>query len=309
MTTDKPCAFNGANASGIPIVAGIISHYNKYTASELHLKQSSAIMGKKFVAGDTITGFDSNITGTIGTIDNINLSYVQPLIQKTNDSVTNTSISGVFTDPANVTNTYSMPMKFGDNNFFTQKGVVIYSKSNNFVNPKPFTINVAMSNSSNNTSTPIVDLELATLLAYQFKVTDTPATTSSYISKTVELAEDLDAEDLNLYLTGYRPNGSDIKVYIRPQHAQDSAAKDTISWIELEKIEGASSFSSSSNLEDYREYRYAVPAANKTTDIITYTSTSGTFVGYRKFAVRIDLIASDIHNAPFVKDYRGIALT
>lgn len=309
MTTDKPCAFNGANASGIPIVAGIISHYNKYTASELHLKQSSAIMGKKFVAGDTITGFDSNITGTIGTIDNINLSYVQPLIQKTNDSVTNTSISGVFTDPANVTNTYSMPMKFGDNNFFTQKGVVIYSKSNNFVNPKPFTINVAMSNSSNNTSTPIVDLELATLLAYQFKVTDTPATTSSYISKTVELAEDLDAEDLNLYLTGYRPNGSDIKVYIRPQHAQDSAAKDTISWIELEKIEGASSFSSSSNLEDYREYRYAVPDANKTTDIITYTSTSGTFVGYRKFAVRIDLIASDIHNAPFVKDYRGIALT
>ena len=309
MTTDKPCSFNGATSSGIPIVAGIISHYNKYTANIIHLKQSSSIMTKKFVAGDTLTGLDSTTTGTIGTVDNINLSYIQPLIQKTNDSVTTTSISGTFTDPANVVNSYNMPMKFGDNNFFTQKGVVIYSKSNNFVNPKPFTINVGMTNASNATSTPIVDLELATLLAYQFKVTDTAATTSKYISKTVELAEDLDAEDLNLYLTGYRPAGTDIKVYIRPQHAQDSSAEDTIDWIELEVIEGAQTFSSSSNLEDYREYRYAVAAANKDTGVLTYTSDAGTFVGYRKFAIRIDLIADSIHNAPFVKDYRGIALT
>lgn len=309
MTTDKPCSFNGATSSGIPIVAGIISHYNKYTANIIHLKQSSSIMTKKFVAGDTLTGLDSTTTGTIGTVDNINLSYIQPLIQKTNDSVTTTSISGTFTDPANVVNSYNMPMKFGDNNFFTQKGVVIYSKSNNFVNPKPFTINVGMTNASNATSTPIVDLELSTLLAYQFKVTDTAATTSKYISKTVELAEDLDAEDLNLYLTGYRPAGTDIKVYIRPQHAQDSSAEDTIDWIELEVIEGAQTFSSSSNLEDYREYRYAVAAANKDTGVLTYTSDAGTFVGYRKFAIRIDLIADSIHNAPFVKDYRGIALT
>jgi hypothetical protein len=309
MTTDKPCSFNGATASGIPIVAGIISHYNKYTASELHLKQSSSIMSKKFVAGDTLTGLDSTTTGTIGSVDNINLSYVQPLIQKTNDSVTTTSINGTFTDPANVVNTYAMPMKFGDNNFFTQKGVVIYSRSNNFVNPKPFLINVEMTNASNSTSTPIVDLELATLLAYQFKVTNSATTTSKYISKTVELAEDLDAEDLNLYLTGYRPSGSEIKVYIRPQHAQDSSAADTIDWIELEIIEGLNTYSSSSNLDDFREYRYAVADANKDTDILTYTSDAGTFLGYRKFAIRIDLISDSIHNAPFVKDYRGIALT
>ena len=237
------------------------------------------------------------------------MSYVQPLIQKSNDTVTTTSVTGTFTDPANVINTYTMPMKFGDNNFFTQKGVVIYSKSNNFINPKPFTINVAMTNAGNTTSSPLVDLELATLLAYQFKVTDTPATTSKYISKTVELAEDLDAEDLNLYLTGYRPNGTDIKVYIRPQHAQDSAAFNTIDWIELELFEGINTYSSSSNINDYKEYRYKVADANKDTNVLTYTSTAGTFVGYRKFAIRIDLIATNIHNAPFVKDYRGIALT
>lgn len=309
MTLDHPCSFNGATASGIPVVAGKVSHYNKYTASTLHIKQSSATMTKKFQTGDTVTGLNTETSGTIGTVDNINLSYVQPLVQKTNDSVSSTTLNGIFTDPANVVNTYNMPMQFGDNNYFTQKGVVVYSKSNNFVNPKPFTINVEIANASNSTSTPLVDLELSTLLAYQFKVTDDPVTTSSYISKTVELAEDLDAEDLNLYLTGYRPAGTDIKVYIRPQHAQDSSPEDTIDWIELEIIEGTQTFSSSSNMEDYKEYRFAVADANKDSGVLTYDSDSGTFVGYRKFAIRIDMLADTIHNAPFVKDYRGIALT
>jgi hypothetical protein len=90
---------------------------------------------------------------------------------------------------------------------------------------------------------------------------------------------------------------------------QDSAAFDTVDWIELELFEGINTYSSSSNLNDYKEFRYRVADANKDTGVITYTSTAGTFVGYRKFAIRIDMIADSIHNVPFVKDYRGIALT
>lgn len=310
LTTTKPTSFVVANGTGIPVVAGAISHYNKYNRADLHIKESSSTLNKRFVAGDVITGAQSGTRGTIGSVDNINLSYVQPLIQKANDSVTNTTINGLFTDPANVVNTYSMPMKFGDNNAFTRKGVVVYSKSNNFINPKPFNINIEMSNKSNETSSPLVDLELSTLLAYQFKVTNDAATTSKYISKMIELAESLDAEDLNLYLTGYRPNNTQIKVYIRPQHTQDSAAFDTIDWIELELFEGVNTFSSSSNLNDYREFRYRVSDVNKDSNgVLEYTSSAGTFSSYRKFAIRIDLLAENIHNAPFVKDYRGIALT
>ena len=309
MTTDHPCPFNGASATGKPLVAGKVSHYNKRTANELHLKQSSATNSKKFVATDTITGFTSGTEGTIGSVDNINISYVQPLIQKSNDSVTTTQLKGTFTDPGNVSATYDMNMNFGQNNEFTRKGAVIYSKSNNFINPKTFDIKVDMANKSNVTSTPFVDLELATLLAYQYQVTNTAATTSKYISKRIELAEDLDAEDLNVYLTGYRPNGTNIKVYIRPQHAQDSAAFDTINWIELEMIEGNNTYSSSVNTSDFREYRYAVAAANKNSDVLRYTSSAGTFDGYRAFAIKIELLAPNEFNAPFVKDYRGIALT
>lgn len=309
MTTDHPCPFNGSSATGKPLVAGVVSHYNKRTANELHLKQSSATNSKKFEATDTVTGFTSGTIGTIGTVDDINISYVQPLIQKSNDSVTTTILKGTFTDPNNVSATYDLNMNFGQNNEFTRKGAVIYSKSNNFINPKTFDIKVDMANKSNVTSTPFVDLELSTLLAYQFQVTNTAATTSKYISKRIELAEDLDAEDLNVYLTGYRPNGTNIKVYIRPQHAQDSAAFDTINWIELEMIEGVNTYSSSTNTSDFREYRYAVADANKNNDVLRYTSSAGTFDGYRAFAIKIELLAPNEFNVPFVKDYRGIALT
>lgn len=310
MTTTAASAFNFSNGNGKPIIAGEVSHYNKFTANELHIKESSATIAKRFEAGDTIYGFTSGTEATVGTVDNINISYVQPLIQKSNDSITTTELSGTFTDPNSLSETYIMPMRFGDNNEFTRKGAVIYSKSNNFINPKSFDINIAMTNRSNVTSSPVIDLELSTLIAYQYKTTNVAATTSKYISKTVELAEDLDAEDLNLYLTGYRPNGTNIKVYVRPQHPQDNTSFNTLPWIELEMTEGVNTYSSSINTNDFREYRYAVPAINKDSlGVIKYTSDAGTFASYRKFAIKIELLAEDIFNVPFVKDYRGIALT
>jgi hypothetical protein len=310
MTLTKTCSFNGSNGTGTPIVAGKISHYNKFNRAEMHLKQSSATASKKFSAGDTIYGFTSGVEGTIGTVDNINLSYVQPFVQKANDSISKTTISGYFNDPANSLNNYTMPMRFGDNNAFTNKGVTVYSKSNNLLGTYPFDIIVNMSNGSNSTSTPVVDLDLSALLAYQFKVTDSSATSSRYISKTVELVEDLDAEDMQVTLTGHRPNGTEIKVYIKPQHAQDSAAFDTIDWIELELFEGTNTYTSAVNTEDYREYKYRVAEANKDgSGVIEYTSTEGTFSSYRKFAIKIELLADNIWVVPTVKDYRGIALT
>ena len=75
-------------------------------------------------------------------------------------------------------------------------------------------------------------------------------------------------------------------------------------------IEGNSVYSSSVNTNDFREYRYAVADANKDgLGVIRYTSSAGTFASYRKFAIKIELLAENIYNVPFVKDYRGIALT
>ena len=310
ITVDRPVDFTVGAGTCKSIVVGTIVHYNALERSQMFLSGSSATNSKPFTVGGTITGFISGRTATIGTIDNINLSYIQPLIMKSNDSITSTKLSGTFTDPADTLTSYNMPMKFGGNNTFGRKGVVLFSKSNDTVGAKPFDITVAMANASNSTSTPIVDLETASLLAYQYKATNDAATTSKYISKTIELNEDLDAEDINVLLTGYRPSGSDIKVYIRPQNVYDSASFNTIPWTELELTEGVNVFSSDVNKDDYREFKFELAAANKdASGVLEYTSGSGTFAGYRKFAIRIDMLTSDISKCPTVRDYRALALT
>ena len=312
MTTTKKVSYTiGAGSTGSLVIAGNISFYNSLERDKMHLVGSSATNNtKRFIAGQTINGLRSAVAGTIGSVDNINLSYVQPMIMKTNDALTTTTLSSVLTNPADDTTSYTLPMQFGNNTTFTKNGVVVFSRSNDPLREKPFDINITLNNGSSTTTTPVVDLEIATLLAYQYRITDTPATTSKYISKTIELAEDLDAEDLEVTLTAYRPSGSDIKVYIKPQNVYDSAAFDTIPWIELTATSGAKSFSSDLNEDDYREMKFAVAAANKdSNDVLEYTSTSGTFVGYRKFAIRIDMLSPDISKSPTLRDMRALALT
>jgi hypothetical protein len=310
ITANKPTSFVVTGGTGTPIVAGRVSYYNKRNPDEIHLDESSARVSRLFAAGTNIVGFDSGSTANLTTVDNINLSYVQPMIIKSNDSVSVTDMSGTFVSPNDVNVTYNMPMKFNDNNHFNNNGVVIYSKSNDVTGTRLFDINIDLTNSSNSTSTGFIDIEVSKLICYQYRITNDPDTTSSYISKTIELSEDLDAEDLNLIITGYRPTGSDIKTYIRPQNEFDSDNFESIDWIELELFEGIGVFSSTANINDYREYKYRVATANKDVNgSITYTSNAGLFSGYRKFAIRIDMISDNVYSVPTLKDYRGIALT
>ena len=311
VTVNKPCSFAGVAAT--PIVAGKVSYYNKREPNQIHLESSSARATKIFSTGNIVTGFDSGTTATIVTVDNINLSYVQPMIIKSNDSVSSTDISGSFLSPNDVGVAYDLQMSFNDNNHFNTNGVVLYSKSNDVTGIRAFDITIAMENALNSTSTAFIDIEVSKLIAHQYKITNDPVSTSSFISKTIELAEDLDAEDLQLIITGYRPNGTDIKTYIRPQNEFDSSDFESIDWIELELYEGVGVFSSTTNINDYREYKYRVPATAKTgqvsTGALTYDSKAGRFDGYRKFAIRIDMLAETTHSVPTLQDYRGIALT
>lgn len=310
MTVDKPTSFVVASGTGTPVVVGYLNYYNLLNPFEMHLERSSAKVARKFEIAQDIIGFDSGASANTASIDNINISYVQPMIMKMNDSVSSTTLTGTFVDPSDINSSYTMPMKFNDNNHFNTKGIVLFSKSNDPNRTRPFDITINMNNQSNVTSTPFVDIEVSKLIAYQYKITNTTDTTAKYISKTIELAENLDAEDFNLIVTGYRPSGTNIRAYIRPQNAFDSDSFESVGWIELELFEGVGVFSSTSNLGDYREFKYRVAAANKDgSGALTYTSNAGSFSGFRRFAVRIDMLSENIHSVPTLRDYRGIALT
>ena len=68
-------------------------------------------------------------------------------------------------------------------------------------------------------------------------------------------------------------------------------------------------FSSVSNIRDFREFVFKVPNSAKASGVLTYTNSISTFDGYRRFAIKIELLSEDIFKAPRLLDYRGIALT
>ena len=313
LVLETPTISNGAGTH-LPIVVGELDLYDvQRNPFELHLVNSSATTTKQFNATGIIKGLDSASYSTIASIDNINLSYIQPMIMRANDSTSRTNLSGTFVPPSDVNSTYLKSMRFNDNNYFSEKGVIVYSKSNDPSGTKDFVLNIGVENGSNVTSTPFVDIEASKLIAYQYKLTNTAADTAKYISKKIELAEDLDAEDFNLILTAYRPTGADIKCYIKAQNGYDNDEFDNLPWTELELFEGVGSFSTISNLQDFREFKFRIANANKVGGLVggafTYTSQGGAFEGFKRFQIRIDMLSPNIHNVPILKDYRGIALT
>jgi len=311
LTLESAYGFaNNASIFHSPVTVGELAYLDKRDASRMHLENSSAASTRKFgPSAKPIRGLDSGVSASCTTVDNINISYVQPFIAKVNDSVSTTTFDGTFVPTDNVNITYDLPLQFNSNNHFNEKGVVLYSTSNDPTGSKSFDLNVNMENGGNATSSPFIDMEISKLLAYQYTLSNTSADTSKYISKTIELSSDLDAEDLELTLTGYRPLGSDIKVYLKAQSPFDGASFDTLDWTELELFEGVGVFSNKSNIKDYKEYKYKVPTTAQNGGVWEYTSDNGTFTEYRRFAIRIDLLSSEISNAPTVKDYRAIALT
>jgi hypothetical protein len=291
-----------------PVVVGRVVYFDYKEPTHIYLENSSARTGKIFATTESIYGIDSEATATIVSIDDLNLSYIQPMINRTTDSATNVLIRGKFIDPANPSNLpYSKDMRFTDKTTFQEKGVLIRSKSIDLSQEKNLKLEIALINNNIATTTPFIDIETAKLFAYVYHVSNDSATTSKYISKKVELKEGFDAEDFRLYLTAYRPKGSDVKAYIKIQNSDDSVSFSDNDWIELELIDGVNQFSSTNNINNFKEFVYEIPSANKEDGIVEYTNTIGTFSTYRSFAIKIELFSDNVALTPKILDYRGVA--
>ena len=143
-----------------------------------------------------------------------------------------------------------------------------------------------------------------------------------YITRIVTLADGQDAEDLRVYLTAYKPSGSNIFVYYKILAAEDNDTMADVRWIpmELNEAQGftaATRYSSSENKDDFLELTYDVPnytntarsGANNSTGVIEYrNSARARYVGYKYFAIKIVLVNGASTNPPRVKDMRAIAL-
>lgn len=307
ITVDTAPLFTGTYPSN-PVVAGEIIYYNPRKPDFLILEKSSARENRLFVVGDVLRNLDGSATAEISTIKNPELSYIQAMVNRITDSDTNVKVSVRAVDPLNVNDTpYVSSFDFANKKLFNERGCILYSRSNDLDSEKNLKLILTLEKDSIPTVSPIVDTETAKLFAYIYNITNDADTSSRYISKKVELKEGFDAEDFRIYLTGYRPIGTDIEVYIKVRNSNDPVSLKNNEWIKLEKTEGESLFSSTANVNDYKEFVFEIADTDKTDGILTYSNETGTYQTYRSFAIRIDLLSDNVASVPKVSDYRGIA--
>jgi hypothetical protein len=194
-------------------------------------------------------------------------------------------------------------------------------------------------NGQNRAASPAIDLDRLSLYSTHNLISTNAAIGSSedyvtsggnsqtrYITRTVTLADGQDAEDLRVYLTAYKPSGSNIYVYYKVLHADDSDTMAQARWIPMDLDAGqgltpATTYSSSEDKNNFIELAYKVPAysatsgspykfgANNSTGVIEYRNTGkARFSTFKYFTVKIVLVNNTSTNPPRVKDMRVLAL-
>ena len=131
---------------------------------------------------------------------------------------------------------------------------------------------------------------------------------SKYVTKKVVLDAGYDSNDLNVYLTAYRPVNTDILVYYKILNRNDTQKFDDGSWQLMTMTKNSGSVYSQTRNNTY-EYTFAPGTTGTDQGYVTYTSTNGqTYTSFSQFAIKVVLISNDHTYTPVVNDLRVIAL-
>ena len=134
-----------------------------------------------------------------------------------------------------------------------------------------------------------------------------PAATR-YITKKVVLDAGFDSGDLNVYLSAYRPNGTDILVYYKILNRNDTQGFADGSWKLMTKTRSSDTLYSKFR-NDLHEYTFAPGSLGAEQGYVSYTSTNGqTYNSFNQFAIKIVLVTTDNTVVPHLTDMRCIAL-
>jgi hypothetical protein len=213
-----------------------------------------------------------------------------------------------------------------DNDTFLRSSEGVVPSKSLVVNGTPdttFTIDLTTITTS---ASPIIDFESSSILCYGYQISNvnTNETTtlgladSKYVSKVNALAEGMDAEDMKVFLTGYRPDGTDIEVYVKLISSSDARQSADVGWTKMELKPETNFKSSLGDRYDYREFQFGLPTVDTgNTDEASYDGNTFKYVdadgvihnNFKSFAFKVVLLSNTYNNVPRVSDIRGIALT
>jgi hypothetical protein len=257
-----------------------------------------------------IKGIDSGATAKVTGVNNKKISYFQPQVY-TSDTM-NTSSDLTLYDGASIDKAMSK-----NANIYTQNNLRTVMSKSRIVNAadattEDFKIRVSMANNSYSSATPIVDKALSEINAYQYHITNSASSTSSWITKEVVLKEGLEADGIKVLLAAYRPAGTFVEAYARFVYPENIETKSA--WIELDNA-NPDLYSNTSNTKDYRQFEYNLADSlerpnNFRSFQLKFVIRHGvTGAGNELDTPELGTLSPDINLFAHIFDYRAIALT
>jgi len=283
-----------------------------YPKNKLILVDSTANATNKFaVSGGRIIGERSGATANIASIDRYPVDNFKPSFLIGNPSGSTFTLNYKIANSANQLSSTSTNINLLQINDSTATGFILSrsvevdtSKSSNLFGDRRksvvanlnITVNTAeinrfavpyatsreldfyfYQNDINNVYTETRTVGLSSITGYDTETGPNGLAKSKYVSKVIRFAQDKRAEDIVVYLTGYRPAGTEIKVYAKIHNAIDRESFQSKAWTPLVLKDNIDYFSST-DPNDLREFTYGfdtapeLQAALSGTGAITYGS-------------------------------------
>lgn len=298
MTVDR---FPSFSASGIGLKVPPIGavYFTDYTKNKVYLVDSSANSTVKFAAGTRIIGARSGASANVASIDRYQTDNFKPTFLIGNPTTSNYFLLYNIANSSN-----AMPattdnlelLKFNNaarQSYIFSRSLEVDNVNLYGTNRKSAVVNVGFNVAvaeANRFSVPYLKSNELDFFFYQYDINNDYTETrggitnydtevdrnglakSKYISKKISFGEGKYAEDVVVYLAGYRPAGTQIKVYAKIHNAADKEAFDDKSWTPLELKNNIDRFSTE-DPKDLWEYTYGLPQYPE-----THVALSGTFL-------------------------------
>ena len=313
IVVNRPPAYTVSSnlaASIQRVVSGRVGYYNS-TKGKLYLKDSNASnsLFKVFTSNSTynalVVGDISNASAKVSSVDNIDVASFNPFISSIVTPGTAITPSLTVTKSLGGTDTLSYQLS-GKTDVKVNDTALVKSKSNEIAGAVlTKSLNTTLSlETSYTTTSPVVDVSPASLVFSKYLINNSVADENTrygnasckYISKRLVLADGLDAEDIKVFISAYKPSGTNIYVYAKVLNAADQEAFEDKDWSLLDQVTSSSLFSASLDETDIREYEYTFKYSPTISALTGYgtANTGNTTITGSNTTFFVDLTTDDI---------------
>ena len=250
---------------------------------KMDIKVSTVNSTKPIATGTYLRGQDSGASCKIVTIDNLTVNTLVPKIPYLTYANTSASWEVRPSDISNDPDGSYRAIDVEEENDLRDETKAIFSFSNQGATGKSMLIKGTFRTEDPNVS-PIVDKSRITGIVVENIINndstgeyrDRGNSEVRYMTKPVVLGDGNEAEDIKVFLTAYKPSGTDIKVYAKVLSDTDGQDFDDKDWSPLRQLTSANTFSDSVDVKDLREFEYGFGSIDyENNGFLTLTNVNG----------------------------------